>query len=249
MKKIKVCYFNGSNRANGRTNKIINLFLEILCKNSKFDYKFINLIEEGTQIKTCIGCLNCFKKGICPLDDSITKIKQTMMNSDIVVFATPVYMGFVSGQMKIFLDRLSLWTHLQKLLTKKCVLIVVTQNTSLDETTKYLYEVVSNFGLEIIGCITLRINDSYDNIEQQIELVTSRINRQFYYNVNSFPNFYRRGLFTNLQTHYRSYYQIKYFTYETNYWKQKNYLDEKATLEYILNNYVEEDENGRGSVK
>ena len=60
---------------------------------------------------------------------------------------------------------------------------------------------------------------------------------------------YRRGLFTNLQTHYRSYYQIKYFTYETNYWKQKNYLDEKATLEYILNNYVEEDENGRGSVK
>ena len=157
MKKIKVCYFNGSNRANGRTNKIINLFFENLSKNSKFDYKFINLIEEGTQIKTCIGCLNCFKKGICPLDDSITKIKQTMMNSDIVVFATPVYMGFVSGQMKIFLDRLSLWTHLQKLLTKKCVLIVVTQNTSLDETTKYLYEVVSNFGLEIIGCITLRI--------------------------------------------------------------------------------------------
>ena len=30
MKKIKVCYFNGSNRANGRTNKIINLLVFLL---------------------------------------------------------------------------------------------------------------------------------------------------------------------------------------------------------------------------
>ena len=54
----------------------------------------------------CIGCNNCFFKGekFCPHQEYITPIKEALCNADLIIFASPVYVLNITGQMKTFLD-------------------------------------------------------------------------------------------------------------------------------------------------
>lgn len=67
--------------------------------------KTINL--KDLDLKFCIGCLACQKKGKCVLKDGINDLLPIVQNADILVFATPVYYYCMSGQLKTFLDRLN----------------------------------------------------------------------------------------------------------------------------------------------
>ena len=57
------------------------------------------------QIAFCKGCLACQKTGHCVIKDDAVEIVEKMKNSDVIVFATPVYYYGMSGQMKTLLDR------------------------------------------------------------------------------------------------------------------------------------------------
>ena len=68
-----------------------------------------NLQEKGHTLKMyclremdihqCIGCFNCFTKtpGICVHKDDMIAVCKTTVRSDLMVFASPLYMGFVSS--------------------------------------------------------------------------------------------------------------------------------------------------------
>jgi multimeric flavodoxin WrbA len=60
------------------------------------------------QIKPCLRCGVCFYKtpGKCELKDDMAGLIKKFIASDIVVFATPVYMDNVTHLMKLFIDRL-----------------------------------------------------------------------------------------------------------------------------------------------
>ena len=57
------------------------------------------------KIKYCIGCLSCVKTGKCVIADDAPAIISKMHDSDILVFATPIYYYEMCGQMKTLLDR------------------------------------------------------------------------------------------------------------------------------------------------
>ncbi len=61
----------------------------------------------GMDLKFCIGCRTCSKTGKCVLKDSVGEVLPRIQNSDILVFATPIYYYGLSGQLKTFLDRTS----------------------------------------------------------------------------------------------------------------------------------------------
>ena len=71
--------------------------------------------EAGNQVETvylrekqygfCKGCLACQKLGHCVIKDDAVEIATKMHDSDVLVFATPVYYYSVSGQLKTMLDR------------------------------------------------------------------------------------------------------------------------------------------------
>lgn len=69
---------------------------------------FQNIPLVTKEIKTCISCGACFYKtpGKCVLEDDMSELIKKFMASDIVVFATPVYIDNVTSLMKIFIDRL-----------------------------------------------------------------------------------------------------------------------------------------------
>ena len=60
------------------------------------------------DIKQCQGCGDCFYKtpGKCKLNDDGHKLLKRFMDSDVAVFATPLYFNNVSALTKTFIDRL-----------------------------------------------------------------------------------------------------------------------------------------------
>ena len=79
--------------------------------------------ESGNQVETvhlrdlkinyCIGCLACQRTGSCFQQDDANNLLGKMMEADVVCFSCPVYYYSVSGQMKVFIDRMNpLYGHM-----------------------------------------------------------------------------------------------------------------------------------------
>ena len=82
---------------------------EILAKKFMEGAKLNNEVEfislKNKDIKFCTGCLSCQKKGFCVIKDDANEITEKMKNSDVIVWATPIYYYEMSGSMKTLIDR------------------------------------------------------------------------------------------------------------------------------------------------
>jgi len=58
----------------------------------------------GKDLTPCDGCFSC-RTGPCIHQDDMTPIYQLIRDCAGLILASPVYMGLVSGQMKVFMDR------------------------------------------------------------------------------------------------------------------------------------------------
>lgn len=173
---IKVFIFNGSLNENSITDFFINNFLEKLYQNSEIEVNTYYL--KNKMINNCIGCHRCFQCKKCLLDekDSFNKIRDEMLNSDIIIIGTPVYANNVTGYCKTFIDRITLWSHIFKLISKRGIIITTTYNSGLDEVNNYLYKVMSYLGLEDIEVISHQLNK--DNIKgtlDEINFIVSKL--------------------------------------------------------------------------
>lgn len=66
------------------------------------------LILRDMKIHHCNGCFNCWYKtpGTCIFKDDMRTICREYINSDYVIFASPIIMGFTSFVLKKTIDRL-----------------------------------------------------------------------------------------------------------------------------------------------
>ena len=60
------------------------------------------------KIAYCTGCFGCWlkKPGQCVIDDDAGAVRRAMINSDLVLFCSPVSMGMISSALKKTLDRM-----------------------------------------------------------------------------------------------------------------------------------------------
>ena len=100
---MKIIGYIASPRKEGNTAWAVNKILE-------------GAKEQGTEvqawysgdldIKPCRGCLGCVKGDGCVMSDDMQKLYGPLKEADVLVFGSPVYMGQMSAQAKIFTDRL-----------------------------------------------------------------------------------------------------------------------------------------------
>ncbi|MGY5873523.1 MAG: flavodoxin family protein [Candidatus Thorarchaeota archaeon] len=95
---------DGTTEVSPFSERSLEALQEILDKNS-ISFEVITLREK--TISHCRGCFKCWIKtpGICTIDDDARDITRKMIQSDLVVFFTPIHFGGYSRFLKAQLDR------------------------------------------------------------------------------------------------------------------------------------------------
>jgi multimeric flavodoxin WrbA len=100
----KVIIINGDPK---KSSLFSNYLTEIQCLLNKKDFEvtLVNLSEKN--IKQCIGCWDCWWKtpGLCRFNDDAPEILKQTIQSDLVIYASPLIMGMYSALLKKLHDR------------------------------------------------------------------------------------------------------------------------------------------------
>jgi len=98
------------------------------------------------EIGECLGCERCVRGSPCPLRDDAGALMARIASADGVVLASPVYMGAVTGRMKLFIDRTAAWFHRPVLVGKPSLVVSTTAGSALASTLAYLEGVATQWG-------------------------------------------------------------------------------------------------------
>lgn len=154
---MKVVGFVGSPRKKGNTARLVN---EVLrgAQEGGAETKLYFLNE--MNIKGCQACYACKKpEGVCIQKDDMAPLYDEIKNTDAVVVGTPVYMFQMTGQTKLFVDRLfaflnSDFTH--KLGEGKKTLVVYTQG----QADPGLFQSSFNSNNGVLSLLGFKIQDT-----------------------------------------------------------------------------------------
>ena len=124
---MKVVAIYGGPRRNGNT---LDLLKEVLDQVEKQGATTETFYLNQLNFKGCQSCFGCTKNITCVLKDDAQKVLAAVGAADRIILATPVYMWDMTGQLKLFIDRLFSFLnldHTSKLAPGKKVLWTVTQ--------------------------------------------------------------------------------------------------------------------------
>lgn len=99
---MKILGIMGSPRRGGNTELLLEGALEEAQKDGA---TISNISLREKKIAPCNGCLKCTRTGRCTIKDDMQEIYEKMIESDGIIWATPVYFWSMSGQTKVVMDR------------------------------------------------------------------------------------------------------------------------------------------------
>jgi multimeric flavodoxin WrbA/putative sterol carrier protein len=105
-KNMKILAIQGSPRPKAsNTEKLLQQFLNG-ARSEGAEVETIYLKEK--EIHPCIGCYTCWTKtpGVCVFKDDMPELLEKVMGTDLLVYATPLYVYNVSALTKAFQERL-----------------------------------------------------------------------------------------------------------------------------------------------
>ena len=152
-KMIRVFSFIGSmageKSATARYSDNLAQVLQEKAKETGLEVSYEQITGRQIRSDYCLSCCNCFKKGICPLDerDDMAMLKEKILQSDILFFGSPVYLSDLSGIMKNVLDRISYWAHRYELAGKPAAVFATTDSSFGQETAVHMAQMLSYTGL------------------------------------------------------------------------------------------------------
>lgn len=134
---MKVLLVNGSPRPKGNT------FLALDEMRKTFEQEGIEaeIVQIGNQnIRGCIACGGCGKKGKCVFDDMVNECAPKFEECDGLVIGSPVYYASANGTLISFLDRLFYSTGFDKSMKVGASVVVARRgglSATFDELNKY----------------------------------------------------------------------------------------------------------------
>ncbi|HDP69857.1 MAG TPA: flavodoxin family protein, partial [Actinobacteria bacterium] len=119
--KMKVLAISASHRGeNGYTHFMLNKFLSGLRDGGS---EVETIVLSKIKMNRCTGCESCQTKtpGRCVFDekDDVRNVFNKIEESDLLVFASPVYVYNISGLLKIFFERYMGAADMSKLFVNK----------------------------------------------------------------------------------------------------------------------------------
>jgi len=118
---MKVIAFNGSPRKNGNTSILIERVFHELNKEA---IETESVYVGRKQIQGCLACMKCAENldGHCvQKKDLVNECIDKINEADGVILGSPVYCAGLSGQLKSFIDRVSLTAAVNNSMFKRKV--------------------------------------------------------------------------------------------------------------------------------
>lgn len=102
---MKALILNGEQIDGFSLNQISKTIKDELKNN---DLQVEEILLKEKEIADCLGCFKCWVKtpGICIIDDYGRETAAKLINSDLIIFLTPIVFGSYSYQLKKALDRM-----------------------------------------------------------------------------------------------------------------------------------------------
>ncbi len=158
---MKITAFLGSPRKEGNTSILIREILAGATERGD-ETKIFSLDEfnaagasenkvethifplNDLSIKGCQSCYYCHTHKGCAINDDMQQLYPEIRNSDTIIIGSPVYLGQMTAQTKLFMDRL--YPLLRNPLTgKKDAILVFTQHQSDFEKYKEYFEYTAKY--------------------------------------------------------------------------------------------------------
>ncbi|MCD6515660.1 MAG: flavodoxin family protein [Candidatus Odinarchaeota archaeon] len=109
---VTILGVNGSPRKYGNVSFLLNLAL----KGAEMEGAKVRIIHlYDYDIKPCLGCLSDDQytcRYPCVIEDDMRKLYEMVLESNGIIFATPIYWYAPSGVMKNFIDRLTVFENM-----------------------------------------------------------------------------------------------------------------------------------------
>ncbi|MCR5790722.1 MAG: flavodoxin family protein [Lachnospiraceae bacterium] len=134
---MKVLIINGSPRINGNTAIAVNEMVKVFEKEGIET----EVVQIGNKdVRGCIACGTCFKKGQCVFDDIVNELAPKFEAADGLVVASPVYYASANATLIACLDRLFYSTHFDKTMKVGASVVCARRgglSATFDELNKY----------------------------------------------------------------------------------------------------------------
>lgn len=167
--KVKILGIVGTPIKNGNCQYILEEALRVAEEASWAETELLHL--EDYRIEYCIGCEGCLRRvhklqkkiGFdvipvpiegynCTIKDDMEIIHKKMIEADGIIFAAPVYILTVPGQMKTFIDRCRTFVHDFRLIDKAAGSLNVAfyRNAGEDTTRQMLNTAMLSIKLSVV---------------------------------------------------------------------------------------------------
>ncbi len=108
-RSTKVLGIFGSPRKGGNTERLLEEALKGAEKEGA-DVERLHIVR--FHITPCTECLQCLEKGECVIQDDMQKIYPKLLESDIIILASPIFFYGVTAWAKALVDRTqALWAR------------------------------------------------------------------------------------------------------------------------------------------
>lgn len=168
-------------RRNGNSLKLAKILKNELGKKRVIS----NIIVPGNQkIYLCTGCMDCDTNGVCDFNDDMKQNINLINDADLVIFISPTRWNTLSGDLKIFMDRLNPLYTKDGLKDKKAVIIAIGSKSKAEFSTNGAINSIDSFcesaKINVLGkyqfndCLFANdINKQNDNIKTMTKKIIS----------------------------------------------------------------------------
>ena len=164
---MKISVLTGSPRKLGTTNYMADEFIRGAKEAGHVVYKFDTA---RADIKHCLGCNACqMGSKPCIHKDDFVELREYLVNSDVIVFVTPMYYFGMSSTLKKVIDRFYSIDPQLRDKNNKAVLISVQhaqQEFIKDALNQHYQSILSWLNMENAGIINAIGIESVEHLKQ-----------------------------------------------------------------------------------
>ena len=159
---MKTIILHGSPRKNQNSDTLVEYFMRGLNTNGDKEVQHFYINE--LNIRPCQGCLTCATSidHSCAIKDDMEEIYSAYKKAHTIVFATPMYWGYMTAQLKTVFDRMEAlaWEGFEN----KTFVVLITYRHHCESTVAFFERIAPFFNIKlfIITCCTYNQDEQKD---------------------------------------------------------------------------------------